>query len=219
MLQMVMALALAVPGTVAAQGEAAANTPAKQGGVMAEDDFILVPDLERMRVRPDPEIMRLARRIAELAREPDVSRALAALFEREREPQPPPPPPGPSAPIVARPKLPMVSQDELGRRLEASERLTERIAEFYAATFTLGELREMDAFFEGPTGRRYVDRRRDAAAHGLAAIAEPSFQALAKPRCMPEGAGGPVDGPNHAYVRLVEPRSDEACLPQAKRAR
>ncbi len=216
-----MLVALALAGVAAAQTVPAsparppvASAPAKPGELVPEDDFIMVPDRERVRVRPDPEIMKLARRIAELAREPDVSRALAELFERERKPQPPPLPPGPSAPIVLRPNLPMVSQEEVGRGLEATERLTERIAQFYAATFTLGELREMAAFFESPTGRRYVARRRDATAHGLAAIAEPSFQALAKPRCAPEGGEGPQDGPNHAYVRLpvrMDAETSDSC--------
>jgi hypothetical protein len=189
--------AMAWGGTAAAQN-AAPPVP--------EEDSIHVPDLRALRVRPDPEVAELARRLAEATWEPEIQ---AALSQRLADPKAEPRPPegfGPrdlAPPIVARGALPRLSDEEMRRSFEIHRRVMDRIAAYYAAVYDLGELRQLVAFFESPVGRKYRERRPDMIAHILAWMDGPEFEReLREVICRKADPEGPKDGPDHGYVRL-----------------
>jgi hypothetical protein len=193
-----LAAATAWGGTAPAQTEPPSPT---------EDDMsIYVPDRRSLIVRPNPEVMALARRLAEATGEREIWQALSERLADPEAAERPPAGFGPrdlAPPIVARGALPPATGEEMQRRLEIQERVVSRIAAYYAASFDLGELRQMVAFFESPAGRRFQDRRPDMIAHIRGWMQGPEFEAeLIEAICRPPAPEGPKDGPDRAYVRI-----------------
>ena len=201
---LILAAAMAAP-TMAAQAE-----PPRTSAPWADDELsIYVPDIRAARVPANPEVMALARRLAEATQEAEIALELSDLIADVEQADEPPPGfgvnPAPDAIVAYSPLQPATALE-----LEMHQRLMERIAAYYAATFDLGELRQLVAFFESPAARKFGERRGDLIAHARAALRSPEFQAelheamLAAERRQQ----GPQDGPNHAYVRLPAGTAD-----------
>ncbi len=196
---MVLAAVMIWPAAAIAQGD-----PSKP-----EEDSIIVPERRISPPAPNPEALALGRRLAAALHQQAISQRIGEIVARAEEGMDPPrePPPPPEGPIRA--ISPVLPPRDWSWGVEMQERAVEHVARVYARRYSVEELRRLAAFFESPIGRKYLDERDQVTTEVREALRSPRLdEELWEVVCGPRAPADPVDGPNHAYVRIPPARSD-----------
>lgn len=188
-LVLALAAAMAWPAAAVAQGEA----PPPE-----EEEILAPPERAILRKPPSAEAMELGRRLAVALHQQAISRRVGEVLTEAEEPPHPRPPDGRIRAIS-----PFLSPANGRWGIELQARAIAHAALVYARRYSVDELRQMAGFFESAAGRTYLDDRDAVSAEVEAALRTPQLhEELWDVLCRPQPPAGPVDGPNHGYVRL-----------------